>query len=155
MTRKMGLKKTSRVKRWPSPRPFHTACLAAIIQREEIDQDQRRHTTTTLQALFNDKGEEFLSKIFGGKDSSGNATDAVRNGSYVDFDSSSRITARRLIGMDEEYEGFSQLLGSQPTLTVADFEEDGLGLLRLSINLNPAMVARVTTWCRSKYEFSG
>ena len=57
--------------------------------------------------------------------------------------------------MDEEYEGFSQLLDSYPKLSVADFEEDKLGLLRLSINLNPAMVAKVTSWSRSKYEFNG
>lgn len=138
---------------WHKTRPFHTACLAAIIPREEGERQQKRHTT--LRALFSDEGEEFLSKIFGGKSSSGNATGAAGNESSTDFDSSSRIAARRLIGMDEEYEGFSQLLDSHPKLSVADFEEDKLGLLRLSINLNPAMVAKVTSWSRSKYEFNG
>ena len=134
-------------------RPFHTACLAAILPRKENGQDQKGHTT--LRALFSDEGEKFLSKIFGGKSSSGNATGEAGGESSTDFDSSSRIAARRLIGMDEEYEGFSQLLDSYPKLSVADFEEDKLGLLRLSINLNPAMVAKVTSWSRSKYEFNG
>lgn len=63
----------------------------------------------------------------------------------------SQVTAHKLLGMDGEYEDFCQLLKSKPYLVVKDFDERHLGLLRLSINLNPAMVARVTSWGRSRF----
>lgn len=64
--------------------------------------------------------------------------------SSIDFTSDSRVAAHRLMGMDEECTGFFRLLKSRLLLEVGDLDEDKLGLLRLSINLNPAMVARVT-----------
>lgn len=133
------------------PRPFHTACLAAVIQRDE--RDRQWAAQTTLQSLFTNEGEKFLSKIFGSKDfSPGNANGQLGQESSMDFSSYSRVAARRLMGMDEEYTGFFRLLSLKPNLVVADFDEDKLGLLRLSINLNPAMVARVTSSGRSKYD---
>lgn len=64
----------------------------------------------------------------------------------------SQIAAHRLMGMDGEYADFCQLLKSKPYLVVEDFDERQLGLLRLSINLSPAMVARVTSWGRSRFD---
>ena len=60
--------------------------------------------------------------------------------------------ARRLMGMDEDYAVFFHFLDSQPKLIVGDFYEAKLGSLRLSINLNPTMAAKVTSWSRSKYD---
>ena len=133
-------------------RSFHTACLVAVISREKGDHRRLQKPTTTLESLFDKEGNAFLLKIFEGNDSSGNAAEQPGGESSADFTSYSRAAARRLMGMDEEYTGFIQLLSSEPKLVVADFDEDNLGLLRLSINLNPAMVARVISWSRSKYD---
>ena len=94
--------------------------------------------------MFSKYGKDFLANIFEGKPLSD------RNGGGH-IDSNAPAGARRLMGMDEDYESFIQLLSSEPKIVVGDFDEDKLGLLRLSINLNPAMVAKVTSWSRSKY----
>lgn len=93
----------------PTHRPFHTACLAAVIQGDK--HDRRWATKITLQSLFAKEGEAFLSKILGGNDSSsGSAADQPGNTSSIDFTSYSRIAACRSMGMDEEYTGFLRLL---------------------------------------------
>lgn len=51
--------------------------------------------------------------------------------------------ARRHLDMDESDEGILRFLDSTPQLRVQDFHEQDLGLLRLSFNLNPAMVTSV------------
>ena len=50
--------------------------------------------------------------------------------------------------MDEDYAGFFYLLDSETKFIVEDFDEGKDGLWRLSINLNPSIVARVTSWSR-------
>ena len=119
-------------------RPFHTACLAAVIPKDEKELD--RQAKTTVQSVFDQEGENILRSIIKGNMSSDN-----------EISSHASTGARRLMGMDEAYAGFFHILASEPKLVVGDFDERKLGLLRLSINLNPAMVARVTSWIRSKY----
>lgn len=63
----------------------------------------------------------------------------------------SLAAARRLLGMDESDMSFSKVLDREPHILVEDFDEDKLGLLRLSFNLNPAMVTKVMAWNRSMF----
>lgn len=59
--------------------------------------------------------------------------------------------ARRLLGMEEADDKFITIVCLEPELKVEDFDEDKLGLMTLSFNLNPAMVARVSAWRRSSW----
>ena len=106
---------------------------------------QELHTQpqTTVQSVFSEHGEAFIAGMFAGHPG---------DESMKTFGSYAPAGARRLMGMDEDYAGFFHLLDSEPTLIIGDFDEGKLGLLRLSINLNPAMVAKVTSWSRSKYD---
>lgn len=118
-------------------RPFHTACLLAVVRDQPV--------TVRLADLFDDAGTKFIDSVLNGKRSTNPPGESV-----MDSNNFSRATAgRRLMGMDEADEGFLQVLGSNPPLLVEDFDEDKLGLLRLSFNLNPAMVATVTAWRRA------
>lgn len=119
-------------------RPFHTACLVAVARKTE--------DTGTLARLYETKGAEFLSDILNGQRSSNGDL-----GSTMAFNDSLRAEARRLMGFEEADEDFVQVLSFTPHLSVQDFDEDKLGLLRLSFNLNPAMVAKVISWKRSRW----
>lgn len=59
--------------------------------------------------------------------------------------------ARRHLSMDESDEGILKFLTAKPQLRVQDFQEQNLGLLRLSFNLNPAMMASVSSWTRANW----
>ena len=74
--------------------------------------------------MFSKYGKDFLANIFEGRPLSD------RNGGGH-IDSNAPAGARRLMGMDEDYESFIQLLSSEPKIVVGDFDEDKLGLLRL------------------------
>ena len=132
-------------------RPFHTACLAAVILRDE--QKGQKRPQTAVQSVFSKDVEEFIASIFESK-----LLTARNDGGQSEDESMKMFVgyaptgARRLMGMDEDYAGFIHFLDSEPKLTVGDFGEAKLGLLRLSINLNPTMVAKVTSWTRSKYD---
>lgn len=69
----------------------------------------------------------------------------------MDANDSLRAEARRLMGFEEADGDFVEVLGFGPKLLVQDLDEDQLALLRLSFNLNPAMVARVVGWKRSSW----
>lgn len=58
---------------------------------------------------------------------------------------------RRHLSMDESGEGIIRFLEAMPQLQVQDFHEHNLGLLRFSFNLNPAMMASVSSWTRSNW----
>lgn len=113
-------------------RPFHTACLVAVARKTE--------DAGTLAHLYQTKGFEFLSEMLTSKPS-------LNEDSNNPF----RAEARSLMGFEEAEEDFVQILSFTPDLLVEDFEEDKLGLLRLSFNLNPAMVAKVVAWKRSRW----
>ena len=116
-------------------------------------QELQKRPQTTVQSVFSKDVEDFIASIFEGKLSTArNGGGQSEDESMKAFGSYVPIGARRLMGMDEDYAGFFYLLDSEPKLIVGDFDEAKLGLLRLSINLNPAMVSRVTSWSRSKYD---
>lgn len=120
-------------------RPFHTACLLAVIREKSVE--------LKLAEVFDNDGTKFIDHILTGKRSTDPAGESM-----MDSNSFSRATAgRRLMGMDEADDGFLRVLGSDPPLLVEDFHEDKLGLLRLTFNLNPAMVATVTAWQRAQW----
>lgn len=98
--------------------------------------------------MFDDAGIKFMFRTLYGRKSSDSAES---RDSITDYNSSSRAAAGRLMGMDEAAGGFARVLGSDPKLLVEDLDEGKLGLLRLSFNFNPAMVARVTAWNRSQW----
>lgn len=60
--------------------------------------------------------------------------------------------ARKLLGMDESDYTMLRVLQSTPPLLLEDFDEDKLGLVGLSFNLNPALVAKVAAWTRSCWD---
>lgn len=72
-------------------------------------------------------------------------------GQDVGSSSHAWTAARRHLSMDESDEGIIRFLESAPQLRVQDFLEKNLGLLRLSFNLNPAMVASVSSWTRANW----
>lgn len=100
----------------------------------------------TLANLYETKGADFLSDMLNGKRSSDGDTDSM-----TDFNNTLRAEARRLMGFEEADEDFVRILGFTPDLMIEDLDEDKLGLLRLSFNLNPATVARVDAWKRSRW----
>lgn len=119
-------------------RPFRTACLVAVVKNTK--------DTGTLFHLYETEGAEFLSGMLNGKRSSNADPDSM-----TDSNNPSRAEARRLMGFEEADEDFVRVLSFTPDLLVQDFDEDKLGLLRLSFNLNPAMVAKVVAWKRSNW----
>lgn len=62
--------------------------------------------------------------------------------------------ARRLLGMDESDDTILRILKSAPPLLLEDFDEDKLGLVGLSFNLNPALVAKISSWTRSCWDMN-
>ncbi|CAM9597767.1 unnamed protein product [Scytosiphon promiscuus] len=119
--------------------PFHTACLLAVIRG--------RPGELKLVDVFNAAGTEFIDGVLSGTLSTDRTAEST-----PDSTSFSRAAAgRRLMGMDEADDGFLRVLRSDPPLLIEDFHEDKLGLLRLSFNLNPAMVATVTAWQRAQW----
>lgn len=119
-------------------RPFHTACLVAVAKKTKI--------RDTLANVYLTEGAEFLSATLNGNGSTTGDTD-----SKADANISFRDEARRLMGFEEADEQFVRILKLNPPLKVEDFDEDKLMLLRLSFNLNPAMVARVVAWERARW----
>lgn len=120
----------------------------------------------TLAYVYDTKGAEVIQTMVNGKKSndtpSGLDHRHLSRTAVAPFDvdgeepaaysnSYSLAAARRFLGMDESDIKFTTVLRCKPDILVEDFDEEKLGLLRLSFNLNPAMVAKVMAWNRSMF----
>lgn len=106
--------------------------------------------------MYKDKGAEVIQTMVNGKKSSGTPSnlgtlDVAGEETAAYSNSYSLAAARRLLGMDESDMKFGTVVSCKPDILVEDFEEEKLGLRRLSFNLNPAMVAKVMAWQRSMF----
>lgn len=115
-------------------RQFRTACLLGCINIE-LQRVEQHHTAKTAEKIYTEVAARYITLM-----------------ADVDDTHSSTETAR-LLRNDESEQTFVRLLGSTPPLMLADFREDeeGLGISRLSFNINPAVVAKGTAWLRLQW----